>query len=131
MSEKRAYERLTLDGDVYIKTKGRNAHAFRAFLHDVSFGGFAMYSQEKLKPGNSIEFNLVTQPVGQGLAGKGKIRHSTCPPQYNTPLNIVGVEFVEVNKDLVTYIINRLQAKSALAAQAKKVTAGSLDFIPF
>jgi len=114
-----------------MKTRGKFAREHKVFLDNFSFGGFAVYSSEKLRPGRIVEFNLMTQALDQGLVGKGKIRHMTQPPQYTTPLYSVGVEFVEVNKDLVTYIIGRLQAKAAMEMRAKKEKAPSLDYIAF
>lgn len=131
MQEKRAYERLILDGYVYMKTRGKNPFAFRVFLDDFSFGGFSVYSKEKLSKGRIIEFNLITQALDQGLVGKAKVRHITQPPHYSTPLYTMGVEFVEVNKDLVTHIINRIQAKMVQQMQARKEVAKALDFMAF
>jgi len=131
MSEKRNHERLILDGDVHIKTRGKNPLEFRVFLDNFSFGGFAVYSQQKLRPGRIVEFNLITQALDQGLVGRGRIRHVTQPPQYSTPLYTVGVEFTEVNKDLVIHIIHRVQAKIALEMQAKRQKVYAADFIAF
>lgn len=122
---------MILDGDVHIKTRGKNPLEFRVFLDNFSFGGFAVYSQQKLRPGRIVEFNLITQALDQGLVGRGRIRHVTQPPQYSTPLYTVGVEFTEVNKDLVIHIIHRVQAKIALEMQAKRQKVYAADFIAF
>jgi len=131
MGENRDYERLTLDGDIYIHAKDGSSCEYRAFLDNISFSGFAMFSLEKIEEGAVVEFNLITQALDQGLVGKGRIRHVTKPPQYETPLYTIGIEFTEVNTDLVTHIITRVQAKAALEKQAKKMKAGALDFMAF
>ena len=131
MQEKRGFERMVLDGHMYIKTRGKNPLTLRVFLDDFSFGGFAVYSPEKLKKGRVIEFNLITQVLDQGLVGKAKIRHVSQPPECSTPLYTIGAQFLEVNKDLVTYIINRIQAKMVLQMQARKEVAEALDFMVY
>lgn len=131
MSEKRGFERLLLDGDVFIKTKGRKPLAFKAFLDNISFGGFAMFSLENLKADRVVEFRLMTKSLGEALVGRGRTRHITRPPQYDTPLYTVGVEFEKVNKDLVLHIIHRLQAEASLEAQRQNQNNPKMDFIPF
>lgn len=131
MLEKRGYERLVLDGDAHIATKGRKPLAFRAFLDNISYGGFAFFSLENLKPGRIVEFRLITHSLDEALVGRGKIRRITRPPQYNTPLYTIGVEFTQVNKDLVMHIINRLQAKMVSEMQARRQKAPELDYIAY
>jgi c-di-GMP-binding flagellar brake protein YcgR len=130
--EQRGFERLILDGDAHVKTRGKTPIEYRAFLDNFSFGGFAMYSQEKLRPGRIVEFRIMTRMLDEALVGKAKVRHVTLPRKYNSALFTVGVEFKEVNKDLVTHILRRIQAKIAEDEIARKERkAYSLDFMAF
>jgi len=135
--EKRDYERLKLDGNVSIKSADGRRRRFKAYLENISFGGFAMFakSRRKMSPETMVEFELVTPCLDEYLPGKGKIRHITRPERYTYPFYIIGVQFTEVNKDMVTHLIKRLQArlvsaKIAAELRSKKI-AKAIDYIPF
>ena len=127
--EHRGFERISLDGYVYIKTSNGLTHEFKAYLDNISFGGFAVYSQEKFDLGTVIEFRLITQALDEALVGKGKIRHIYRPPQYSSMLLTTGIEFVEVSQDKVRHMINRWQTRQALERENKK-KANIFDGIP-
>jgi c-di-GMP-binding flagellar brake protein YcgR len=130
MPERRDYERIDLEGNVSFKVIDTPLDIFEAYLDNISFGGFAMYSAQKQKADSLIEFKLTTQALDQPLLGKGKIRYVALPPAYRTQIFTMGVEFVEANKDLVTYLIKRLQLKIANAAKAKQ-KSNPVDFMPY
>jgi hypothetical protein len=129
MPERRNYERIDLEGNISFKVIDTPLAIFEAYLDNISFGGFAMYSAQKQAADSLIEFKLTTQALDQPLLGKGKIMYVALPA-YRTQIFTMGVEFVEANKDLVTYLIKRLQLKIANAAKAKQ-KSNPVDFMPY
>ena len=128
MRENRGFERLLLDGDVHIKIeKDGQVRSLKAFLDNICFDGFAMCLKETIEPDTVIEFHIIAQALDEALIGKAKIRHVTQP--YPTPLFTTGVQFTEVNLDMVAHMINRLQAKINQERQKKK-QANLFDLIP-
>ncbi|MFH0762330.1 MAG: PilZ domain-containing protein [Candidatus Omnitrophota bacterium] len=111
MSEKRAYDRLAACGEATLKTVDETAPLQKGGLEDISFGGFAISLQEKMEPSAAVNFNLTISTAGELFCGKGIVRHATENSRYNRKTFIVGVEFTEVNKDIVTYVIKKVQAK--------------------
>jgi hypothetical protein len=130
MPERRSYERLSLDGNIEIKSENGTPRIFGANLDNLGFGGFAMYTPEKIAAAAVVEFEMITQLSRQPLIGKGKIRHISAPEKYTTPIFTVGIEFTDVNQDLVLYLIKRAQLKIANETRVKKQVK-PLDFIPY
>ncbi len=133
MPERRSYERINSDGSVSFRRAGSSSPACRAceaHLENISFGGFAMYSAQAQDAEAVIDFELTAPSLDQPLVGKGKIRHVTLPQRCATPIFTMGVEFIEADKDLVTYLIKRLQLKISHAASVKQ-KSNPVDFIPY
>lgn len=120
-----------MDGEVRLTRVDGEPSSFKAYLDNLSFSGFAMYSTEELKVDSAIEFELVTPLLDQYLAGKGKVRHVTLPNKYTARMFTFGIEFTEVDEDLVTYVLKRRQQRLAEAAKKKKPQGNPLDFIPY
>ena len=130
MEERRHFDRLKIDGNVIIKSESGTPLDFKAFLDNISFLGFAMYSTQKIDPNSLVNFELTTPSLDHPLTGKGKVRYATNPAPNHSPFYTMGVEFVETDKDLVTYLIKKLQARQAEGARNKTKVA-PLDFIPY
>jgi len=120
-----------LDGEVRLTRVDGESSSFKAFLDNLSFSGFAMYSTEELKADSAIEFELVTPLLDEYLPGKGRVRHVTLPNKYTAKMFTFGVEFTEVNQDMVTHILKRQEQKLAAAEKKKKPQTNPLDFIPY
>jgi hypothetical protein len=130
MEERRHFDRLKLDGNIIIKSESGLPLDFKAFLDNISFLGFAMYSTQKIEPDSLVNFEVTTQALDRPITGKGKVRYATKPDSNRSPFYTMGVEFIETNKDLVTYLIKKLQAKNAEHARSKANVA-PVDFIPY
>ncbi len=128
MNERRAYERLGVAGDVNIRIEGSPAEAKKGCLENISFGGFGMSIQEGIEPQAGIDFEMNISTAGESFRGKGIIRHSNEKLKYNNRIFITGVEFSDVNKDILTYLIKRIQTRFARERRAK--TQGA-SFMPF
>jgi len=100
-----------------------------AFLDNLSFGGFGMYSQDKVDLKKEIEFDLTVPLLGQPLSGSGSIRYMNPVEKYNKEIYFMGVEFGEVNKDAIVFIIKRLHLQKSKQTAAK--IHNYLDFIPY
>jgi len=130
MEDRRSYDRLPLTGQINIRSKDTGPAGFDAFLDNISFGGFAMYAPERVSPGWEVEFDFDVPVFGQPLSGKGVIRHLDARDRYEKKIHSMGVEFTEVNKDAVMFIIKRLHLNKTGQDQ-KNQGASSLDFIPY
>jgi len=131
MSNKRGYDRLDVIGTVDLKSRD---HAYRGYLQNISFtgfGGFSVVMLEKITPGAAVEFDINIPALGETLGGLGVVRYLSQVDKHNKgKIFILGVEFTDVNKDIVTHIIRKLQlAKSSGPGREKP--HGPIDFIPF
>jgi hypothetical protein len=121
---------MHIDGNVSIKSENGNPPDFKAFLENISFVGFGVYASQKVDFDSLVDFELTTQQLDRPLTGKGKVTHVVDPVSDRSPFYKIGIEFVDTNKDAVTYLIKRLQAKMAEQARSKSKTS-PIDFIPY
>lgn len=128
--ERRAYDRLGAAGEVTLKTADAAAGGWRGCLENISFGGFGMSMQEKIEPESSVDFDLNISTISESLCGKARVRYANEKIKYNNKIFIVGVEFTDVNKDILTYLIKRIQAKIA-QQKASKTQGSGASFMPF
>lgn len=130
MKERRGYERLSLDGYINLKGEKIKPGPLQVGLQDISFGGFASYGPQELEVDNVVEFELTTQLIDRPILGKGRIRHINKPQRYIVPIFVMGVEFIEVDKDMLLHLIKRQQLKKSQEANAGR-RKGILDFMPY
>lgn len=130
MPEKRHFDRLRLDGDVRIKSENGQPFESRAFLENISFVGFGMYSTRKFVLESVVDFELIAQYLDRPITGKGRVCYAADPVSERSPFYRMGIEFVDTNKDAVTYLIKRIQAKMSRDARTRTNTA-HVDFIPY
>ncbi len=107
MQERRSYARLDLDGDVQLESGNGRSRIFKACLDDFSFGGFRMYSPERIEVDKGVRFVLTTKLLEQPLGGTGRVRHVQPVQKYRSTLFEVGVEFARVNQHKVIRLIRR------------------------
>ena len=105
VTEKRAYRRLGLDGNVRVKAAGQSPRVVKAYLDDISLGGFQVYALEKVDIGEKVGFELMTPLYREALLGEGKVRHIRPVTKYNTDFYSMGVEFGKVKKQEVMRLI--------------------------
>jgi hypothetical protein len=130
MQDRRGFDRLKLDGNVSIKSENGRPMDFKAFLENISFVGFGMYSAHKVDRDSIVEFELSSQPLDQPLTGTGRVKYVVEPAASRSAFYNMGIEFIDTNKDLVTYLIKKVQAKMAEDARGRSHTA-HIDFIPY
>ena len=130
MPEKRHFDRLRLDGNVQIKSENGKPFESRAFLENISYVGFGMYSTQKFIPESVVDFELTAQQLDRPISGKGRVCYLAEPASGRSPFYRMGIEFIDTNRDAVTYLIKRIQAKMSEDTRARTNTA-HIDFIPF
>ncbi len=130
MQERRGYQRLILDGKIILKTESGNQRIAGAYLENISFGGFAIYAQEKIETDKIVVFELMTPSLEQPLVGKGRIKYVNPLKKHKTDFFTMGIEFTDINKDMVVHLIKRIQLKTANEMKDKK-RADPLDFMPY
>jgi hypothetical protein len=128
----RAYPRYATEGTVNLRVPDSFLNnLLDAGLDNISFGGFAMNSPLKINVDTDISFKLRSCLLDEVLPGKGRIRYIR-EDGYKIVIYRMGVEFTEVNKDVLKYLITKLQhyAKTDQRVQAKKEIIQSID-LPF
>jgi hypothetical protein len=97
--------------EIDLGRKGRTGagrpRIFRAYLDDISLGGFAVNSDKKIAVDKIVEFELMTRLLEQPLVGKGKVRHVRSRGQDKKGSFNLGVEFLDINKDTVKNLVRR------------------------
>ncbi|MFH1441715.1 MAG: PilZ domain-containing protein [Candidatus Omnitrophota bacterium] len=126
MKEQRKFDRLTSPGKVVFKDKDIPD----AVIMDISYGGIAIYSKEKFEIGQYLSFELKMDLVHEPVKCNGIIKYVIEKESYGALIYKVGIEFVDMNKDGVAFIIKRIQYIFA-DLQRKKVNSKSPDFIPY
>lgn len=116
MIEKRNYIRFFIEGSVKFKTDDAS-NVVMVDLADVSFVGCALYLKEKKEIGTVIRFELNTELMDYPLIGKGKINHVKEIKKAGETAFKTGVEFVDVDKDLLLVLLNKIQKKICLESK--------------
>jgi len=130
-SNKRNYERMAIDGNAIFRINDNADEALRVSLDNISFGGFSIYSKEKFEIDKMIDFELMLTLVGETLRGKGKIRYISQPKKFGTTIYVVGVEFVEIDRDNLAYVIKRIQTEIVNRTKGTSIVKKKLDFFPY
>lgn len=110
MADNRKYSRLDLDGRVGVKIADINGRArmVRAYLDDISLGGFRMRALEKLEAGHrAVSFKVKTPLAVGSVSGMGRIRHVREVRQGSRAFYEMGVEFESVRRHKISDIIRR------------------------
>jgi c-di-GMP-binding flagellar brake protein YcgR len=129
MSERRSYERLGLSGDAKV-VKSASGEEVRAFLSDISFGGFSIYSTASFNDQDTVNFKFAIPSFGADLHGTGTVCHTESPDETKpVQLQRIGVKFSDVNKDLVQHLLNRLHLD--MVAGKRSGGGRNVDFMPY
>ncbi|MFH0790252.1 MAG: PilZ domain-containing protein [Candidatus Omnitrophota bacterium] len=130
MRDKRNFTRFVIAGVVVIKTEEGVLETFRAYLDNVSFGGFLIYSQRSIDVDKIVKFELVIKPLAYSLSGKGKVKYVVKTTKYKSPFFRIGIEFVDINKDIVAYEIKRIQ-REIFKEKRRIEKVETPDFMPY
>jgi len=108
MIEQRDYKRLDLAGRVKLRTDTGRPRVFRAYLDDISFGGFQIYAKERISLGDDIEFEIMTRLANYPLRGKGKVKHVSSIKKGKASFFSMGAEFTDINKKKIITLIDKV-----------------------
>lgn len=130
MFDKRSYTRYILNGSVNFRTENNISNTIRADLIDMSFLGFSIFFKEVIEIGTNLEFELETQLMQDPLVGKGKVKNFRETIMFGMPGFKIGVEFTEVNKDSLEFLLHKIQAR-VCAEKRKMWQSGNPYFGPY
>ena len=120
MQEQRRYIRYNAEGSAIIKPQDGISRNIQANLVDISFLGIGLEVGEKISSGTDVEFELTTKLWDKTIIGKGKIKHAQEIKRYDTDILRIGIEFIDVDKETIQCIINRIQEDICAQARRKK-----------
>jgi c-di-GMP-binding flagellar brake protein YcgR len=120
MQEKRQYLRFNTKGSVLFKTKEAQPRYIRGELVDISALGMAVYSQDKIEVGINAQFELKLEIIDSLLIGECKIKYLLEIRKETLQAFRIGVEFIEIEKKNILYIISRLQEDHSAAERKKR-----------
>jgi hypothetical protein len=120
MQEQRKYIRYNSEGGVIIKPEDGMSRNIQANLVDISFLGIGVEAGEKISSGTDVEFELTTKLWDKTIIGKGKVKHMQGIKRYDTDILRIGIEFIDVDKETIRCIINRIQEDICAQARRKK-----------
>lgn len=118
MREQRKFIRYEAEGRVTLSPDDGSSRAIETELVDISFAGIGVFSPEKIEPGTSVRFELVTSLAGDRLIGTGQVRYAQGHKKYNTDVFRIGIEFIKLDQKLAQHIINGIQEQ--ICAEARK-----------
>ena len=106
MREKRSHTRTIMTGKVTLRPENNPAEAVMADLVNISYGGICCHSGKALEVGMLVQFELTAEFLMEPLCGKGKISSVIEAKHYATTYFRMGIDFVEVNKNMVLAIMS-------------------------
>lgn len=113
MHDKRNYRRFSFENSIFLKFESDPTKIIEGKLLDISFVGLSIFLNGNVN-GDSlvqtiVEFDVLS-PLGKHLVGKGKIIDVGKYRLYAQDGFRIGVEFVEVDKEIVINSLNRLES---------------------
>lgn len=111
MQDRRNYIRYFISGTVNLKFSGASTFSLKADLADIGFIGFSIYWHELIELEQIVEFEINTEFMETALIGKGKVKNIAEVIENELLIYKIGIEFTEVEQDIVLKLINCHQAK--------------------
>jgi len=108
MPEIRRNKRITLDGQVAIKTPvpGDRLRLMRAYLDDISLGGARLYAEEEIDVDQPLKMRVRIPWSGRVVQGTGRVRHTTKVRRAGQPRFAMGIEFMDMDRGKIQNLIN-------------------------
>jgi hypothetical protein len=130
MANRRGSVRYTTKAKVYFKSEGGILKTIEGQLVDISFSGLGVFFKESIDVNTIIQFDLTADFMERHLIGKGKIIYATQQKTYAGNGFKIGVEFIEVNKEIVLMFISENQRKVRKEEEGRRQSQAK-DFGPF
>lgn len=114
MLERRNYKRFIFENKIFLKFENDPTKSVEGELLDISFVGFSFFLKE------SVNANATVQGIVQfdapflvehHLVGRGKVVYVLPDRLYEQKGFRIGLEFIEVDKEILLNSINQLRSK--------------------
>ena len=113
-----------------LKPENSASTAIKTDLVDLSFLGIGVYAPEKIEEGIDVEFELKDKLKDEPIIGKGKIVYTQEIKKSTSKVFKTGIEFIDIDKTAVLYILRRLQANISTQARNKKANPFKKSHLP-
>ena len=125
--DKRKFTRYPVSGEVFLKNEEGVAYKCYFESINISFGGFAVYTKEKIEDvtGKLFQFKLVTTIRGVELEGKSKNVYVHEEIRSGKPIYRLGLEFVGIHKDTISHILTAIQKSFSKMSQRIAISSKS------
>ena len=114
MSDKRKYRRFLLEKSIFLKFESDPLKTIEGKLLEISFLGISVFLKDDVNVDTMaqaiVQFDSYDH-LGVNLAGKGRVVSVKPHKLYAQNGFRIGVEFVEVDKEVVIQNLERLEAK--------------------
>jgi len=117
MQDRRKYIRFNIEGSVILKSEDGKC-TIRADLVDINLTGIAVYAEEKLNADTNVSLELTSKLWEESTVGKGRVKYVQERKRNNNVIFRIGIEFIDIEKKAIQYIINRIQED--ICAKARK-----------
>ncbi len=117
MAKGRSYIRYFVNGSVNLKSESGAVIVSDAILVNISFMGLCLEAKERIKIGTIVQFEVLTDLLGKILVGKAVVRNIEEVKTRGSQMFRVGIEFVDINKDDILCLLNKIQHKICEAAR--------------
>ncbi|MBU0548538.1 MAG: PilZ domain-containing protein [Candidatus Omnitrophica bacterium] len=132
---KRGSLRYAIKARGWFKSEDGDAKVFEGKVLDLGYLGWSIFLKESIAINTIIQFDLSVDSLDHHLMGKGRIVYAT---QQKTATDVgfrIGVEFMEVDKDIIISFINESQRitkeeRKRIEAERRK-QLGSKGIWPF
>ena len=114
MQERRGYVRFDVQGQAVIKCAEEPGGAQGEWT-DISYGGFAMTTQDAFSSEEAVSFELTTDLLDEPLAGKGKIKNVNKVNRPGSAIFRVGIEFVDIDRRILLNLMEMVDARRRAA----------------
>lgn len=118
MIERRGFERLNIEGQIDFRPVEGSPES-QGCLDNISFRGLAFYSSEKVEVGTTIDFRFRPRLIHDEIAGRAAVRHINELKNYGKQVFTLGIEFLEINTNLITHLIKRTKTKNTFVRKVK------------
>lgn len=122
MQERREYQRFSLNDSIFLRFESQPEKLIKGELLDISLGGLSIFLKENADLGAIVEtvvqFDYLFS-AEKKLVGKGRVVHVTECELFQQNGFKIGVEFVQVDKEIVNNIIDKLRKAILLEIKNK------------
>jgi hypothetical protein len=128
MPDKRNYKRFIFENSVFLKFESDPAKAVEGKLLDISLAGLSIFIKQESVPDAIVQavaqFDFADLS-GQHLVGKGRVVHAKNHKLYSQDGLIIGLEYTDVDKDVLVGILNQLESRISDQLRRAKPKSGS------